>query len=246
MKSDSNSGLYIKQIIVILIILVTVSTSIQLFIYRNTNVEVANTNINVEEKIIENVLENIIEEKTEIARRYERELESTTRGSKERILEEEKETYISIDEIEISFNMDLTKRCGISKEDFKTLMTNLKSDTTGFFEENSDTIYDLCKKYEINEIFFCGLIAAESGWKISSGHRRANNYVSMMSKGRLIRYDTPAEGLEAAAKLLHNNYLTEGGSYYYGKTISCVQRRYCPGSSTWVNLVYGCMKYILK
>ena len=56
----------------------------------------------------------------------------------------------------------------------------------------------------------------------------------------------PAEGLEAAAKLLHNNYLTEGGSYYYGKTISCVQRRYCPGSSTWVGLVYGCMKYIIK
>ena len=66
-----------------------------------------------------------------------------------------------------------------------------------------------------------------------------------MSKGKLIKYDTPEDGLEAAAKLLHNSYLTEGGSYYYGKTLSDVQTRYCPGSSTWVNLVYGCMNVIV-
>ena len=157
----------------------------------------------------------------------------------------EKEYYITIDEITISRNMDLTKRCGVSKEDFKILLTNLRPDTTGFFEENSDTIYDLCEKYEINEIFFCGLIAAESGWKIASNHRNTNNFVSMMSKGKLIRYDTPEEGLEAAAKLLHDRYLTEGGSYYNGKTLSGVQIRYCPNSSTWVGLVYGCMNVIV-
>ena len=114
-----------------------------------------------------------------------------------------------------------------------------------FFFENSDYIYDLCEKYELNEIFFCGLISAESGWNIAQNHRNTNNYVSMMSKGKLIKYNTPAEGLEAAAKLLHNKYLTEGGSYYYGKTLSCVQKRYCPNSSTWVNLVYGCMNVIV-
>ena len=75
-------------------------------------------------------------------------------------------------EITISKDMDLTVRCNVSREDFITLMAGVRADTSGFFEENSDIIYDLCEKYEINEIFFCGLIAAESGWNIASNHRR--------------------------------------------------------------------------
>ena len=236
MKNDSKSGLKMQQIIGVVITLIIVSTNILAFIRTNKNIQLANKQ-NEEINTVEQV---------QVATQ-EKEIETTTRSSEERIIEEQKEeiNYITIEEIEISRNMDLTKRCGISKEDFKTLMTNLRPDTTGFFEENSDIIYDLCEKYEINEIFFCGLIAAESGWKIASNHRNANNYVSMMSKGKLIRYATPEEGLEAAAKLLHNKYLTEGGSYYYVKTLSAVQTRYCPNSSTWVGLVYGCMNVIV-
>lgn len=236
MKNDSKSGLKMQQIIGVVITLIIVSTNIHAFIKTNQNIQLANKQ-NEENNIVEQV---------QVATQ-ERQIEETTRSAEERIIEEKKEKikYITIEEIQISRNMDLTKRCGISKEDFKTLMTNLRPDTTGFFEDNSDTIYDLCEKYEINEIFFCGLIAAESGWKIASNHRNSNNYVSMMSKGKLIRYATPEEGLEAAAKLLHNKYLTEGGSYYYGKTLSAVQTRYCPNSSTWVGLVYGCMNVIV-
>jgi len=229
MKNDSKSGLKMQQILGVVFTLIILSTNIQLFISNKNN------------KIITNQGQENIEQ-MQVATK-EREISTSTRAMQEREIKEK--IYISIEEIEISRNMDLTKRCGISKEDFKILMTNLKPDTTGFFEDNSDTIYDLCEKYELNEIFFCGLIAAESGWKIASSHRNSNNYVSMMSKGKLIKYSTPAEGLEAAAKLLHDKYLTEGGSYYYGKTLSCVQTRYCPNSSTWVGLVYGCMNVIV-
>lgn len=240
MKNDSKSGLKMQQIIGVVFTLIIMSTNIQAFVRTNQNIELAKEeNKEVEQNTIEQ-----IQVATE-----ERQINSTTRAATERVVEEiikePEEKYITIEEIKISKDMDLTKRCGISKEDFKILMTSLKPDTSGFFEQNSDTIYDLCKKYELNEIFFCGLIAAESGWKIAPSHRNANNYVSMMSKGKLIRYDTPEEGLEAAAKLLHNKYLTEGGSYYYGKTLSCVQKRYCPNSSTWVKLVYGCMNVIV-
>ena len=176
----------------------------------------------------------------------ERQFETTSRGAEERIIEEPQPTYISIDEIEISRDMDLTQRCGVSKEDFITLMTDLKVDYSGFFAENAETIYDLCEEYELNEIFFCGLIAAESGWNISSSHRNKHNYISMMSSNGMITYSSEEEGLEAAAKLLHNKYLSEGGSCYYGTTLSCVQKRFCPNSSTWVGLVYGCMKQIVK
>lgn len=238
MKNNSKSGLRVQQILAVVFTLVIMSTNIQLFV-SNKNIQLADTE---NQKIEENTIETMQVATTE------RKIEATTRSSGERIIKEQEIDnikYIAIEEIKISRDMDLTKRCGISKEDFKTLMINLKSDTTGFFEENSDIIYDLCEKYELNEIFFCGLIAAESGWNISSNHRNANNYISMMSNGKLIRYSTEEEGLEEAAKLLSNRYLTEGGSYYYGKTLSAVQKRFCPNSSTWVSLVYSCMNIIV-
>lgn len=237
MENNSKCALKIKEAVSICTILVILGTSIQLFKNKENNTEVAK--------------QNDMEEKIEVAQSYERESKVTTRSQEERTKKETKVAqatikYKKIEEIEISKSMDLSKRCGISKEDFNTLMANLKVDTSGFFRRNSNTIYDLCEKYEVNEIFFCGLIAAESGWNIASSHRNANNYISMMSGGKLIRYSSEAEGLEAAAKLLHNRYLTPGGSCYSGKTLTGVQKRFCPNSTTWVGLVFGCMKQVIK
>ena len=156
-----------------------------------------------------------------------------------------KEKYTSISEVKISKTMDLTKRTGLSRTDFIKLISEVKQDTSGFFEENAGTIYDLCKKYSINEIFFCGLISAESGWNIASNHRSTHNYISLMSNGKLIKYSSVNEGLEVAAQKLHNNYLTPGGKFYHGKTLSAVKTNFCPSSSTWVDLVYGRMKQIV-
>jgi len=152
--------------------------------------------------------------------------------------------YVSISEVKISKNMDLTQLTGLSKEDFVQLMAECKYDTTGWFETNAAYIYDLCQEYQLNEIFFCGLISAESGWSIASAHRNAHNYISLMSNGHLIKYSSLEEGLRVAAQKLHNNYLSEGGCFYYGKTLSAVNTKFC-GSSTWVNLVYGRMQQIL-
>jgi len=154
--------------------------------------------------------------------------------------------YIKPKSVKISKTMDLTKRTGLSKKDFKNVIKNLRQDTSKFFYKNSDTIYDLCEKYQINEIFFCGLIVAESGWNIAPNHRKTHNYISLMSKGKLIRFSSTKQGLEVAAEKLHENYLTPGGKFYGGKTIAGIQKRFCPASSTWDDLVYGGMKYILS
>lgn len=258
MKNNSKSGLRISEILATLSAFVIVSTSTQLLF----NIKNNELNENVSE--IQAEKESDLSNKNELIKRVattsragiKREESSSsaqnldltekTEENNEENINSKTENYISIDEIKISKNMDLTVRCGISKEDFKYLMKNLKPDTTDFFYNHSDIIYDLCEKYELNEVFFCGLIAGESGWKISSNHRAKCNYISMMSKGKLIKYSTPEEGLEAAAKLLHNKYLTKGGAYYSGKTLSNVQKVFCPNSSTWVNLVYGCMKQIVE
>lgn len=159
---------------------------------------------------------------------------------------EPEKTYTQIKDVKISKDMDLTVSTNLSKEDFKTVISGVKQDTSKFFYNNSELIYDLCQQYELNEIFFCGLISAESGWNIADNHRRTHNYISLMSKGNLIKYNSVEEGLEVAAKTLHNKYLTKGGVFYYGKTLSAVKTKFCPASSTWVNLVYGRMKQIIK
>lgn len=260
MKNNSKSGLRISEIIATLGAFIIISTSTQLlFNTENNKTEEDNLYEPIEQEQMSQ--EPIIQEQNESIERIATttsrsgiKRESTEKQEEiieENLLEEysnneEEKHYITIDEIKISKNMDLTVRCGLSKEDFKLLIQGLEQDTTKFFYNYSDVIYDLCEKYELNEIFFCGLIAGESGWNISKSHRSKCNYISMMSKGKLIKYSTPEEGLEAAAKLLHDKYLTKGGAYYSGKTLANVQKIFCPNSSTWVNLVYGCMKQIVK
>lgn len=151
---------------------------------------------------------------------------------------------VSISDVTISRTMNLTKRTGLSREDFIKLISGVKADTSGFFEDNAGTIYDLCKTYSINEIFFCGLISAESGWNIASNHRRTHNYISLMKNGKLISYSSVYEGLKVATQKLHNNYLAVGGKFYHGKTLAGVKTCFCP-SSTWVSLVYGRMQQII-
>ena len=218
-----------------------------------TTEQVNNNNEENEEKVTENSNEKNEEKVTEKDNSEEKEENSTSKkesseSEKEEDDDEENKNdtakTVSISEVKISKSMDLTKRTGLSREDFIKLMSRVKADTSGFFEDNAGEIYDLCEEYSINEIFFCGLISAESGWNIASNHRSTHNYISLMKNGQLISYSSVSEGLEVAAKKLHYNYLTPGGKFYHGKTLAGVKTCFCP-SSTWVDLVYGRMKQIV-
>lgn len=164
----------------------------------------------------------------------------------EEIVEEPEVITTPISEVQIAVDMDLTVRTGLSREDFITLIAGVKQDTSNFFEENAGLIYDVCEKYQLNEIFFCGLISAESGWNIAQNHRNTYNYISLMGNNGLIRFASVEDGMEKAAKSLHDNYLTQGGRFYYGSTLAGMKTKFCPASSTWVNLVYQRMQQILN
>ena len=245
----------VKNIIRIVIIVLAISVFlliIEIVHYNKENNELKTKKITKEIQIRENLVEAKI--KTEVTSRHSipknrQNINLQEIIEKEEIKEEEiviENQYTKIEDIVISRNMDLTVRTGISKEDFKVLISNVKQDSSKFFYDNSDFIYDLCQEYQINEIFFCGLISAESGWNIASNHRRTHNYISLMNKNGLIKYNSVEEGLIAAAKALHNNYLTEGGRFYHGKTLYGVKTKFCPASSTWVELVYGRMQQIMN
>lgn len=157
----------------------------------------------------------------------------------------ELKTYIPLSEVKISFDMDVSKPTGLSREDFIALVTNMRYDRTGILEANAGVIWDCCQKYNVNEIFVLGICGIESAWCSASQHQRTHNYASLMSKGKLIQYSSDAEGFEALIKLLGQNYLTPGRGVYHGKTITGVGTCYC-NTTTWPPKVYKCMQQVFQ
>ena len=239
---NKNCSKNLIQIIIIAIIVLIVGTVIGALNVGQINEKVAKMK-KEDEKIVDK--QEAIDSEIIIAaytpRRVTASEEAISRYNRARKYEQ----YISVDEIKISKDMDLTVRCNISREDFIDLIAGVRADTSGFFEENAGLIYDICEEYEINEIFFCGLISAESGWNIAGNHRRTHNYISLMSSGGLIQFSSVEEGLRKAASSLHNNYLTRGGRFYCGKTLEAVRTRFCPVNPGWTDLVYGRMRQII-
>ena len=67
-----------------------------------------------------------------------------------------------------------------------------------------------------------------------------------MVNGKLKQFSSVEDGLEQAAKTLHEKYLMPGGKFYHGKTLAGIKMKFCPSSSTWTSLVYGRMKQIFN
>ena len=153
--------------------------------------------------------------------------------------------YIKIEDVKISFDMDVSKTTGLSKEDFITFVQNMKCDRTGILAKNAGWIWECCQKYSVNEIFVLGVCDIESAWCSAPQHQNTHNYSSLMSGGRLIPYATDEAGFEAMIKLLGERYLTPGASFYHGATITGVGTCYC-NSTSWPGKVYTCMQQAMR
>lgn len=163
---------------------------------------------------------------------------------------EPKKDYKSLDEVKISRDMDLTQTTGLSREDFCKLLADFKFDYAGFYEENAGQIWDLSQKYQVNEIFICGVFALESYYGSDDRHIAANNFGSIMTgDGQMVRYSSVKDGIEANYKLFANCYLSPDGKYYKGVTLDSIGDTYCPPTPdcpSWADKVYTCMQYFLE
>lgn len=163
---------------------------------------------------------------------------------------EPEKVYKSLDEVKISRNMDLTKTTGLSKKDFCKLLADFKYDYAGFYKRNAKKIWDMSQKYQVNEIFMCGVFALESYYGSDDRHTSIHNYGSIMNReGEMVKYASDEEGIKANYKLFSNCYLTKGGKYYKGVTLDSIGDTYCPPTPecpSWADEVYNCMQVFLK
>ena len=153
--------------------------------------------------------------------------------------------YTKIEDLKISFDMDVSKPTGLSKEDFITFVQNMKCDRTGILAKNAGCIWECCQKYNVNEIFVLGICGIESAWCSAPQHQNTHNYSSLMSGGKLIPYSSDEQGFEAMIKLLGERYLTPGASFYHGSTITGVGTCYC-NPTAWPGKVYTCMQQAMR
>lgn len=145
--------------------------------------------------------------------------------------------YITLEEMQdnVSREMEINKPCGLSKEDFVSLIEDMPYDYTGYFERNAEFIWEMEQETQVNALFYCGIAAQESGWGKSSYY---NNYTGMTNGSGYAKYDTEEDGIRATMENISNNYFPNSN------TISKVNTKYAADTS-WGTNVYSCMEMII-
>ena len=101
-------------------------------------------------------------------------------------------------------------------------------------------------KYQVNVFFLIGLNALESGWGTSQIARSCNNLGGVCASSNhpsngcgsnsncsFAKFNSVGDFIDYNANMLHNNYLTPGGSFYEGTGLSAVYtKHYCPGCTS--------------
>ena len=122
--------------------------------------------------------------------------------------------------------MDLTQRTGLTKEEFKMLIGNLKPDTSKFFYDNSDYIYDgggqirFTETYSYENLF--SLVTSDQKYKIMNV--LTSDYVSVDSWGYSISITN--KSVDSASDVEFEYYNKDGGYFTISITPSRTSEKY--------------------
>ena len=161
--------------------------------------------------------------------------------------------------INVDINMELNKSSGLTKDDFKKVLSDIPQDKNKILENNYEVFYDMDQKYNINGIFLASIAIHESNWGVST---IANDKKNLFGYGAYDRspYDSSysfsdySDGIETVAKALAKYYLntsgtkinddeTAVGSYYNEPTLKGVNTRYA-SDKEWYLKVFKYMELL--
>jgi len=115
-----------------------------------------------------------------------------------------------------------------------------------------ETLIAVQDDYDVNAILILAIVRLESGNGKSQIAKTKNNLGGIVasSKSKSVwvykSFDTKSDCVIYMAKLLSENYLTEGGKYYNGYTLSDIAKRYSTASDKWSDLVQELIYEIQK
>ncbi len=115
---------------------------------------------------------------------------------------------------------DLRVPSGASKEQLESLMMPEMKGWGEYFKEAEEI-------YNINAIVYIALVRLESGNGTNTLTKNKNNCTSYnMAKGGQ-SFGTIRDCIMTTAESLQRNYLTKGGKYFNGYSLSAVNVKYC-------------------
>ena len=158
--------------------------------------------------------------------------------------------------VNVNPEMKLNAPSGLTKEDFKKVLSGNANDVNKIFESHAEVFYNIEQKYGVNGLFIAAIGIHESNWgtsNISGQKKNLFGYGSYDSSAYESAYtfESYEYGIDMVAKVMIKYYLNpEGteifdgevatGSYYNGPTVSGVNVRYATDPN-WANRVYEIM-----
>lgn len=147
----------------------------------------------------------------------------------------------------ITSSTDISGVSGISKKAFCDSMEKCRYDKRGVLFECSETIWETCQEYNLNEYAIVGIIAWESGWCSSGLSSNRHNIMSIKSGGGYKYYDSYQECVIDGVSLIANNYVDKHGKYATGGVLSNIAPVYTGYSgSNWASKVAECANMSMK
>lgn len=158
----------------------------------------------------------------------------------------------------LSFNMALNKPSGLSLEQFKKILNDLK-DKNKIFTNNAEYFYYIEKQYNINGVFVAAVGIHESAWGTSKIALQKNNlfgygaYDSNPYNGAY-NFSNYSESIDLISRVFVKYYINPKGTsiyggekavgtYYNGSNLSGINKKYA-SDSNWANAVYSHMQYL--
>ena len=144
--------------------------------------------------------------------------------------------YVNFTETNIK-TTDMRKKSRIDKEKLSEYMKRFPN-LSGI----EDTLIDIQEEYNVNAILILAIVRLESGNGKSSIAQSKNNLGGLVggtenSVAVYKSFDTKSDCVVYMAKLISSCYLTEGGKYFSGYTISDIAKRYSTSPNEWSELV---------
>ena len=158
--------------------------------------------------------------------------------------------------VNVNPEMKLNVPSGLTKEDFKKVLSGNANDVNKIFESHAEVFYNIEQKYGVNGIFIAAIGIHESDWgtsNISGQKKNLFGYGSYDSSAYESAYtfESYEYGIDMVAKVMVKYYLNQEGTeifddevatgiYYNGPTVSGVNVRYATDPN-WANRVYEIM-----
>jgi len=104
-----------------------------------------------------------------------------------------------------------------------------------------ETLMEVQDEYKVNALLILAIVRLESGNGKSQIAKSRNNLGGIIGWEKSVRvyktFDSRSDCVIYMAKLLSESYLTEGGKYYSGYTLTDIAKRYSAAPDKWSDLV---------